>query len=216
MVEWVDAGHPPEPGAIMKTISREQLHAYLDDALSESDLAMIEQALRESESLRQRLRQAMQERDRGDHSLGAVWRRDRLTCPNARTTRQLSASGARRRRPQLHRVSSDDDRLPLLRGEPARFAIAPAGTGPEFPRASPSLLRVQRRLSARRARREITPFKLLKVEPHLDVRQAHVAHRAGGVEVGVELRAEADLQLGNRRARIDGPSHIGIQHPRLK
>ncbi len=65
----------------MKTISREQLHAYLDDALSESDLAMIEQALRESESLRQRLRQAMQERDRGDHSLGAVWRRDRLTCP---------------------------------------------------------------------------------------------------------------------------------------
>ena len=65
----------------MKTISREQLHAYLDDALSESDLAMIEQALRESEPLRQRLRQAMQECDRGDHSLGAVWRRDRLTCP---------------------------------------------------------------------------------------------------------------------------------------
>ena len=65
----------------MKNITREQLHAYLDDALSDSDLAMIEQSLRESEPLRQRLRQAMQERDRGDHSLGAVWRRERLTCP---------------------------------------------------------------------------------------------------------------------------------------
>lgn len=71
----------PEPAAIMKNITREQLHAYLDDALSDSDLALIEQALRESEPLRQRLRQAMQERDRGDHSLGAVWRRERLTCP---------------------------------------------------------------------------------------------------------------------------------------
>jgi hypothetical protein len=71
-----------QPAAIMKNITREQLHAYLDDALSDSDLAMIEQALRESEPLRQRLRQAMQDRDRGDHSLGAVWRRERLTCPS--------------------------------------------------------------------------------------------------------------------------------------
>ena len=65
----------------MTNITREQLHAYLDDALSETEMATIEQALRESEPLRQRLRQAMQERDRGDHSLGAVWRRERLTCP---------------------------------------------------------------------------------------------------------------------------------------
>ena len=27
----------------------------------------------------------MQERDRGDHSLGAVWRRERLTCPTRET-----------------------------------------------------------------------------------------------------------------------------------
>lgn len=65
----------------MSEISREQLHAYLDDALSESEMARVEQALRESETLRRSLRQAMQERDRGEHSLGAVWRRERLTCP---------------------------------------------------------------------------------------------------------------------------------------
>src|SRR5215470_15596527 len=65
----------------MSEITREQLHAYLDDALSEPETARVEQALRDSEPLRRALRQAMQERDRGEHSLGAVWRRERLTCP---------------------------------------------------------------------------------------------------------------------------------------
>lgn len=66
----------------MINITREQLYAYLDDALSESDTARVEQTLRESEPLRNTLRQVMQERDRGEHSLGAIWRRERLTCPN--------------------------------------------------------------------------------------------------------------------------------------
>ena len=66
----------------MSEFSREHLHAYLDDALSESEMAQVEQALRASETLRRSLRQAMQERDRGEHSLGAVWRRERLTCPS--------------------------------------------------------------------------------------------------------------------------------------
>jgi hypothetical protein len=67
---------------LMSAITREQLHAYLDDALGEADSARVEQALRESEPLRQALRQAMQDRDRGDHSLGAIWRRERLSCPS--------------------------------------------------------------------------------------------------------------------------------------
>jgi hypothetical protein len=65
----------------MTEITREQLHAYLDEALSDAETAHIEQALRDSEPLRRLLRQTMQERDRGEHSLGAIWRRDRLTCP---------------------------------------------------------------------------------------------------------------------------------------
>jgi hypothetical protein len=69
----------------MSEITREQLHAYLDDALSEAETARVEQALRASEPLRKQLRQAMQERDRGEHSLGAVWRRERLTCPSRET-----------------------------------------------------------------------------------------------------------------------------------
>src|SRR5215475_14098198 len=65
----------------MSEITREKLHAYLDDALTDAETAQVEQALRESEQLRRSLHSAMQERDRGDHSLGAIWRRERLTCP---------------------------------------------------------------------------------------------------------------------------------------
>jgi DNA-binding phage protein len=65
----------------MSEITREKLHAYLDDALTDAETSQVEQALRGSESQRRALRLVMQERDRGDHSLGAVWRRERLTCP---------------------------------------------------------------------------------------------------------------------------------------
>jgi hypothetical protein len=68
--------------APMSEITREQLHAYLDECLPDADTARIEQALRGSESLRQQLRLTMQERDRGEHSLGAIWRRERITCPS--------------------------------------------------------------------------------------------------------------------------------------
>lgn len=65
----------------MTTITREQLHGYLDDALNDAETAEIERALRESEPLQRLLRTLIQERDRGEHSIGAVWRRERLSCP---------------------------------------------------------------------------------------------------------------------------------------
>ncbi|MFN4258167.1 MAG: hypothetical protein ACK4RK_02650 [Gemmataceae bacterium] len=65
----------------MKPITRQQLEAFLDDALSEQEASHVEQALRGSEELRAHLRAIMQERDRGEHSIGAIWRRERLTCP---------------------------------------------------------------------------------------------------------------------------------------
>jgi DNA-binding phage protein len=65
----------------MANITRELLHSYLDDALSTGEIAQIEQALRESEALRRLLRVVLQERDRGEHSIGAIWRRRRLSCP---------------------------------------------------------------------------------------------------------------------------------------
>jgi hypothetical protein len=61
-------------------ISRELLASYLDDSLSETETAQIEQALRDSEPLRLQLKQLMSDRDRGEHSVGAIWRRRRLSC----------------------------------------------------------------------------------------------------------------------------------------
>lgn len=66
----------------MASVTREQLCAYLEDSLSEAETARVEQALRQSDSLQRLLRQVMQERDRGEHSLGAIWCRLRLSCPS--------------------------------------------------------------------------------------------------------------------------------------
>lgn len=65
----------------MAAITREMLDSYLDDALAAQETAEVEQALRDDEKLRRTLHALMQERDRGEHSLGAVWRRERLSCP---------------------------------------------------------------------------------------------------------------------------------------
>ncbi len=62
-------------------VTLEDLHGYLDDALDEREAARVERALRQSASLRQILRGIMQERDRGEHTVGAVWRRFRISCP---------------------------------------------------------------------------------------------------------------------------------------
>lgn len=66
----------------MPLITGAQLHAYLDDALGDRETALVEQALRDSKPLRDSLRLIIEERDRGDHSIGAIWRRHRLSCPS--------------------------------------------------------------------------------------------------------------------------------------
>ena len=70
-------------------IDDETLRSYLADALPAGDLARVEKALRDSSELRARLEDVRQ--DRGDpnlHTLGAIWRRGRLTCP---TRQQLGS-----------------------------------------------------------------------------------------------------------------------------
>jgi anti-sigma factor RsiW len=62
-------------------ITEQILIAYLDDALGEAETSHIERELRASAELRSRLRQLLAADDRGDHSVGAIWRRRRLTCP---------------------------------------------------------------------------------------------------------------------------------------
>ncbi len=63
-------------------ITDEMLRSYLADDLSGEDMARVEKALRESAEMRARLEDVRQ--NRGDaqlHTLGAIWRRGRLSCP---------------------------------------------------------------------------------------------------------------------------------------
>jgi anti-sigma factor RsiW len=58
-----------------------ELEAYLDEGLSAAHMAHVEQALRDDAALRARLADILARRDAGVHSLGAIWRRHRLSCP---------------------------------------------------------------------------------------------------------------------------------------
>jgi hypothetical protein len=63
-------------------IDGETLRAYLLDELPAGTLARVEKALRDSAELRAQLEDVRQNREAGLHSLGAIWRRARLTCPS--------------------------------------------------------------------------------------------------------------------------------------
>ena len=62
--------------------SDHQLLAYLDEMLPIEQMTDVEKALRKSESLRGRLTGLSHRRDQGVHSVGEVWRRERLSCPS--------------------------------------------------------------------------------------------------------------------------------------
>ena len=58
-----------------------ELEAYLDEALSPAEMAELERALRETPELVQELAAINARRDAGVHTLGEIWRRQRLSCP---------------------------------------------------------------------------------------------------------------------------------------
>jgi len=66
----------------MTALYREaELEAYLDEALPPEEMARIEAALRDNSPLARQLAEIIARRDSGLVSLGAVWRRLRLSCP---------------------------------------------------------------------------------------------------------------------------------------
>lgn len=62
-------------------ISNAQLEGFLDEALPAGRMAEIEALLRKDETVAGRLASIVARRDSGVHSLGAIWRRHRLSCP---------------------------------------------------------------------------------------------------------------------------------------
>ncbi len=58
-----------------------ELESYLDEALSPQEMASVEKALRSQPALLKRLTAINGRRDAGLHTLGAIWRRHRVSCP---------------------------------------------------------------------------------------------------------------------------------------
>lgn len=58
-----------------------ELEAYVDEALPAERMAAIEEAARVDKTLLSRLAAVNGRRDAGVHSLGEIWRRNRLSCP---------------------------------------------------------------------------------------------------------------------------------------
>ena len=78
-----------EPDRSLGEFDLATLRAYIADELPAGTLARVEKALRDSAELRARLEEVRQDRgETGLHSLGAIWRRNRLTCP---TRQQLGS-----------------------------------------------------------------------------------------------------------------------------
>ncbi|MBA4186998.1 MAG: hypothetical protein C0467_03170 [Planctomycetaceae bacterium] len=66
----------------MSPITREVLRDYLHDALPDAELAAVERALRGSAEMRALLAEVLEQEDRGEHTVGAIWRRERVSCPH--------------------------------------------------------------------------------------------------------------------------------------
>lgn len=62
------------------TIPDAELLAYLDEMLSPDRAAVIEKELRVSPALRQHATVVARRRDQGGHTVGEIWRRERLSC----------------------------------------------------------------------------------------------------------------------------------------
>jgi hypothetical protein len=63
-------------------ITRQMLRDYLHDALPDAELVVVEKALRASAKLRALYKEVVEQEDRGEHTVGAIWRRERVSCPS--------------------------------------------------------------------------------------------------------------------------------------
>ncbi len=64
------------------TPTDEELLAFCDEVLPPEEMARIERLLRESVPLQQRLQRLCEQRDRGLHTVGSIWRSNQLSCPD--------------------------------------------------------------------------------------------------------------------------------------
>jgi hypothetical protein len=65
----------------MPRVTQSDLQAYLDEALAPEQMAAVEAEVRKKPELLKQLAAINARRDAGVHSVGEIWRRQRLSCP---------------------------------------------------------------------------------------------------------------------------------------
>jgi len=70
---------------VTDTFSDDELLAFLDEQLPVAQASSLEELLRDSSDLRQRLAALIRRRDQGGHTVGEIWRRYRISCPTRST-----------------------------------------------------------------------------------------------------------------------------------
>ena len=65
-----------------KNYRQSDLEAYLDEALPPEQMVRIEKALRKDRQLVEQITAIHRRRNSGMHTLGEIWRRERLSCPS--------------------------------------------------------------------------------------------------------------------------------------
>ena len=66
----------------MNHFSDAEISAFFDEALSPARCSQLEHELRSNTQLRQRLIEVRGRESAGLHTVGAIWRRNRLSCPD--------------------------------------------------------------------------------------------------------------------------------------
>jgi hypothetical protein len=64
------------------SITKETLRAFLSDSLPDAEAADVEKQLRDDAKVRKLFAEVQDEEDRGEHSVGAIWRRAHISCPS--------------------------------------------------------------------------------------------------------------------------------------
>lgn len=65
-----------------RTFSQAELEAFLDEGLTAEEMSAIEQTLRADKELTAQLASIVNRRGGGMHSIGDIWRRNRISCPS--------------------------------------------------------------------------------------------------------------------------------------
>jgi hypothetical protein len=65
-----------------RTFSQAELEAFLDEGLTAEEMSAIEQTLRADKQLTAQLAAIVNRRGGGIHSVGDIWRRNRISCPS--------------------------------------------------------------------------------------------------------------------------------------